>query len=85
MNILAAQDLGKITKKSKAHEKFPEYQAVLDALNDRKLKAEMLARRKYEYDLQQANFLLDAGKEVIERRHKVSAFAVCASHIADIS
>jgi hypothetical protein len=73
LNLLAARDLAKISRRSKAHEKVPEHQTVLDALSDRKQQAEDFARRKYEHDLQQAKLLLDAEKEVIEQRFKVSA------------
>jgi hypothetical protein len=73
LNLLAMRDLSRIAKKSKAHEKVPEYEEVLNALKRKEKSAEDFAREKYEYDLEQAKFLLDAGKEVIEQRYKVSS------------
>ena len=73
LNILATRDLVRIAKKSRAHEKVPEYQVSVDALNERKRVAREFARGKYEHDLQQANILLDAEKEVIEQRYKASS------------
>lgn len=72
LDLLATRDLGKIAKKSRAHEKVPEYQTLLDALEDKKMEAEDFAREKYEYGLKQAKILLEAGKEIIEQRYKVS-------------
>jgi len=68
---LTTRSLAKITRKSKAHEKVPEYQEVLGELDERRKEVEELARRKYEYELEQAKMLLEAEKEVIERRFKV--------------
>lgn len=73
LHLLATRDLTKIAKKSKAHEKVPEYQVLLDDLGEKRKEAEDFARKKYEYDLQQANFFLEAEKEVIERRFRVSS------------
>ena len=73
LDLLATRDLTKIAKKSKAHEKVPEYQVLLDDLGEKKKEAEDYAKRKYEYDLQQASLLLEAEKEVIERRFRVSS------------
>lgn len=79
LSLLATRDLGKIAKRRRAHEKVPEHQALLDGLGERKKEAEEFARGKYEYDLQQAEMLLEAEKEVIEQRFKVcSAVNVCS-------
>jgi hypothetical protein len=75
LSQLATRDLGRIAKKSKAHEKVPEYQELLNELEERKEIAQDFARRKYEYDLEQAKFLLEAEKEVIEQRCRVSNFS----------
>lgn len=72
LNLLATRDLGKIARKSKAHEKVPDYESLLDALRGRREEAEQLVRRRYDYDLQHAKNLLDAEKEVIEQRYKAS-------------
>jgi hypothetical protein len=71
LSQLTTRSLGKIAKKSKAHEKVPEYQEVLDELDERRKEAEGLARRRYEYELEQAKYLLEAEKEVIDKRFKV--------------
>jgi hypothetical protein len=76
---LTTRSLGKIARKSKAHEKVPEYQEVLDELDERRKEVEDLVRRKYEYELEQAKMLLEAEKEMIERRFKVSC-SDTASH-----
>jgi hypothetical protein len=68
---LTTRSLTRISRKSKAHEKVPEYQEVVDELDETRKKVEELARRKYEYELEQAKMLLKAGKEVIEQRFKV--------------
>lgn len=72
LNVLATRDLGKIARKSKAHEKVPEYDLLVDALRERREAAEQLVRRRYDYDLQQAKILHDAEKDVIEQRYKAS-------------
>lgn len=84
LNLLAMRDLSRIAKKSKAHEKVPEYEAVLNALKRKEKSAEDFARGKYEYDLEQAKFLLDAGKEVIEQRYKVSSSQVPGFPLANV-
>ena len=81
LNLLATQDLGKIVKKSKAHERVPEYQALANELDQRKKDAENYAKGKYEYDLQQANFLLEAEKEVIKQRYQVGSSQTLFSHL----
>jgi hypothetical protein len=73
LSLLATRDLMKIAKKSRAHEKVPKYQVLLDALEERKKEAEDFARGKHEYALQQAKILLGAQKEIIEQRYNVSA------------
>lgn len=85
LSLLATRDLGKIAKKSRAHEKVPEYQALLDALHERRKDAEEFARKKYEYDFQETETLLDAEKEVIEQKFKVCSsrlFVICVLILA---
>ncbi|KAF7509542.1 hypothetical protein GJ744_007942 [Endocarpon pusillum] len=82
LHLLTTRDLTKLARKSKAHEKVPEYQVLLDDLGDKKQDAEDFARRKYEYDLQQANLLLEAETEVIERRFRTRCEEAKSEHHA---
>lgn len=72
LNALSDGDLLTVKNKRHAHEKVSEHMHVIDDLLAHKEDAERYANLRYEYDMQQAEFVYNSGKAVIEQQFKVS-------------
>ena len=67
--LLVSRDLGKLSRKAKAHKKVPEYEEVMQDLIDRRNTAVEMARTRYKIELGHAEDLLVTNRDAIERQY----------------
>jgi hypothetical protein len=68
---LATRDMNRLAKRPNAHKKLPEYDELMKDLESAKVKAENLAKMKYEIQLEAEMRRYETEKAVIEARFKV--------------
>jgi hypothetical protein len=80
LDQLALRDLSKMAKKAKAHKNVPEYDAIVESLDERMKDAQDLARTRYDIQMRHEEQRLQQEKEVIEQQYRVSLALLSVSN-----
>ncbi len=75
LDLLASRDIAKMSKKPRAHKKVPEYDMVMNDLNQTVSEESDLFRKRHDMDVEYAKKLLGMEKEIIEKKFRVGDYS----------
>ena len=82
LDTLSLRDLNKLCRRSNAHKKVPEYDDVLEDLQEKKQDAVNIAKTRFELDKKLAENQFAQQKEVIDQQFKQRYEQVRAEHLS---
>ena len=81
LDNMSNRDLAKLIRKPGAHKKVPEYEELLEALDDLKEKAHSVTRESYRVALEAEERLFEGEKAVIEQRYRTTLKGAREEHV----
>ena len=81
LDSMLNRDLSKLIRKPGAHKKVPEYEEVLEELDDAKEKADAITRERYRVTFEAEKRRFEGEKAIIERRYRATVEGARGEHL----